>query len=93
MSTPYKKKCEILSELWMTYRDEETLEDFFQYNDLSLPLAFMLKEGIVSEKNSVIEGFIEEAFMIFLAAIKVEDEGFDNLDDILVNFFDEDDGV
>jgi hypothetical protein len=93
MSTPFKKKCEILSELWMTYRDEETLEDFFQYNDLSLPLAFMLKEGIVSEKNSVIEGFIEEAFMIFLAAIKVEDEGFDNLDDILVNFFDEDDGV
>jgi hypothetical protein len=93
MSTPFKTKCAILSELWMTYRDEETLEDFFRYNDLSLPLAFMLKEGIVSETNSVIEGFIEEAFIIFLAAIKVEDEGFDNLDDILVNFFDEDDGV
>jgi hypothetical protein len=93
MSTPFKTKCAILSELWMSYRNEETLKDFFEYNDLSLPLSFLLAEGIVSETNSVIESFIEEAFMILLAAIKVEDEGFDNLDDILVNFFDEDDGV
>ena len=93
MSTPFKTKCEILSELWIKYRDEETLEDFFEYNDISLPLAFLIQENIVAETNSVIESFIEESFIIFLAAIGVEDEGFDNLDEILVHFFDEDDGM
>jgi hypothetical protein len=93
MSTPFKTKCEILSELWMTYRNEETLKDFFEYNDLSLPLAFLLAEGIVSETNSVIEGFIEESFIIFLTAMKIEDEGFDNLDEIITNFFDEGDDL
>jgi len=89
MTTPFQKKCEILAELWMKYRSEETLEDFFQYNDVSLPLAFMISEEIISEKTQIIESFIEETFIIFLAAVGAEDTGFDNLDEILVQYFEE----
>lgn len=87
MSTTFTAKCQILSELWIKYRDEETLEDFFEYNDLSLPLAFLIAEEIVTDKNSAIEGFIEESFMLLLSAVGLEDKGFDNLDDILINYF------
>jgi hypothetical protein len=89
VETTFANKCKILSELWIKYRDEETLKDFFDYNDISLPLAFLLDEGVVSERNSAIDGFIEEAFVILLTALKIKDEGFDNLDDLLVDYFDE----
>jgi hypothetical protein len=89
VSTTFSAKCRILSELWIKYRDEETLEDFFEYNDLSLPLAFLIAEEIVTDKNSAIEGFIEESFILLLNAVGLEDKGFDSLDDILVNYFEE----
>jgi hypothetical protein len=82
-STTFSAKCKILSDLWIRYRNEETLEDFFNYNDISLPLAFLLDENIISEKNSAIESFIEETFMLFLKAVEMDDEGFEELDEIL----------
>jgi hypothetical protein len=75
----------------MKYRNEETLKDFFDYNDISLPLAFLINEKIVTDMNMAIESFINETFIVFLTAIGIEDEGFDSLDDILVEYFQEDD--
>ena len=90
METTFSNKCNILSELWIKYRNEEKLADFFDYNDISLPLAFMISEGVITERNVIIEGFIEEAFIVFLAAIKIEDQGFDNLDEVLVEYLEDD---
>lgn len=90
METTFSNKCNILSELWIKYRNEEKLADFFDYNDISLPLAFMISEGVITEHNVIIEGFIEEAFIVFLAAIKIEDQGFDNLDEVLVEYLEDD---
>ena len=82
-TTTFSAKCRILSDLWIKYRNEESLEDFFSYNDVSLPLAFLLSENIIGEKNAAIESFIEETFMLFLKAVEVEDDGFEELDEIL----------
>ena len=79
----FSAKCKILSDLWIRYRNEETLEDFFNYNDISLPLAFLLDENVIAEKNSAIESFIEETFMLFLKAVEMDDQGFEELDEIL----------
>ena len=89
METEFYKRCEILADLWLKYRNEETLKDFFDYNDISLPLAFLIHEKIVTDMNAAIESFINETFIVFLAAIGLEDEGFDSLDDILVEYFQE----
>lgn len=83
METTFQAKCEILSDLWIKYRNEPTLKDFFDYNDVSLPLAFLVAEGIVTEQNASIENFITETFILFLAAVGTEDEGFEGLDEIL----------
>lgn len=82
--TPLETRCNILSELWMEYRDEVEFNDFVQYNDLGLPLAFLLDEGIVqpTARSSIM---INETFDLFLATLGREtDDGFESLDDMLV---------
>lgn len=66
----------------MDYRGEPEFEDFVQYNDLGLPLAYAISEGIV-EKTDIATNFVNEAFDILVSALGVEDTGFDTLEDLL----------
>lgn len=82
--TPIEVRCDILSELWIDYRHQEDFKDFIDYNDLGLPMAFMLAEKIVSPTDQA-NTIINETFDLFLASLGIkEDEGYDNLDDMLV---------
>lgn len=56
--------------------------DFIEYNDIGLPLAYMIDSKIV-EPTEIAENFVSETFDLFLKALEIEDTGFDNLDDIL----------
>jgi hypothetical protein len=83
MPTDFSNKCEILADLWLNYRDDEEFSDFVSYNDLGLPLAYAVANGIV-ESNTMIEGFVDEAFDLLLAGVGIEeDTGFFNLEEIL----------
>jgi hypothetical protein len=81
-TTDFRSKAEILAELWMDYRDDEGFKDFIEYNDLGLPLAYAVANGIV-DSNEMVERFIDETFRVLLAATGVEDLGYDNLQDLL----------
>lgn len=82
--TPLSSRAEILSDLWMNYRDDEEFKDFIEYNDLGLPLAYAFCNGIVGEPNSALENLIDETFNLLLAALEnLEDTGFESLDDLL----------
>ena len=81
-TTNFISKCNILSDLWMGYRKDEQFGDFVEYNDLGLPLAYAISEGIV-EKTDLASTFINEAFDILLAALELEDTGFESLEDLL----------
>ena len=82
MTTNFLNKTSILSELWMNYRDDEGLQDFVEYNDLGLPLAYFLyNELVLPTKQSEI--YIEETFNLLIAALEVEDTGFESLDEML----------
>ena len=82
MTTDFSSKIKILSELWMNYRDDDELEDFISYNDLGLPLAYLLMNEIVlpTEESDV---YINETFELLLAALMVDDKGFESLDELL----------
>lgn len=80
--TSFTNRCRILSELWLDYRDDEEFQDFIQYNDLGLPLAYAISEGIV-EKTDIASNFINEAFDILLSALGIKDTGFETLEDLL----------
>tara|TARA_B110000285_G_C14765321_1_gene441432 strand:+ start:178 stop:432 length:255 start_codon:yes stop_codon:yes gene_type:complete len=82
METTFESKVEILADLWMNYRGDEEFDDFFEYNDLGLPLSYAVANKIVkSTENS--QSMIDETFSLFLAGLDIEDEGFTHLDEIL----------
>ena len=81
-TTPFRTKAEILGDLWLEYRDDEEFTDFVDYNDLGLPLAYAISNGII-ETSPMAEQFVEETFRLLLGALKIEDTGFDNLGDLL----------
>jgi hypothetical protein len=82
LNTPYLTKCEILSELWLNYRNDEEFVDFIEYADLGLPLAYAISNGIV-ESSPIAENFINETFELLLGAMDLTDTGFETLNDIL----------
>lgn len=81
-TTHYSNQASILAELWMSYRNDSNFTDFIEYNDLGLPLAYAVNEGIVSS-SELAQKFIEETFDLFIAGLGIEDTGFDNLDEVL----------
>jgi len=81
-TTPFSNKCEILGELWLNYRGDEQFEDFLEYNDLGLPLAYAISSNVI-QSTPLAQTFIEETFDLLLAGLELQDTGFDSLDDIL----------
>jgi hypothetical protein len=83
METTKEAKISILADLWMDYRGEDQFKDFMEYNDLGLPLAYLISNGLV-KANETAEGFVLEAFDVLLAGLNIkEDTGFETLDDLL----------
>ena len=80
--TTFENKCLILADLWLNYRSDEEFEDFIQYNDMGLPLAYALSEGIV-KGTELSTKFIDETFDLLLAGLAIEDNEWDNLPDML----------
>ncbi len=80
----FENKITILSELWMNYRDDEDLQDFVEYNDLGLPLAYFLMNEIVLP-TSQSELYINETYDLFIASLQVADREWESLDEVLGN--------
>ena len=82
MDTPFKVRCQILAEVWVEYRKDEEFTDYIEYCDLGLPLAYLVLEGGV-ENTPIAEKYINESFDLLLIGLGVEDENFENLDELL----------
>ena len=78
----FQNKITILSELWMNYRDDQELEDFINYNDLGLPLAYFLMNEIVLPTEQA-EVYINETYDLLIASLTVEDKQWKSLDEML----------
>lgn len=76
--TPIDKRCSILADLWITYRNDDNFQDFISYNDLGLPLAYAIDSEIVNLTPRA-EQFINETFEVLLSALDMVDTGFDSL--------------
>lgn len=81
-STTYSNQCAILTEFWQDYKGREDLSDFIEYNDLGLPMAFIINEGIVVS-TPMAEAYIKETFDLLLTALSITDTGFENFVDML----------
>lgn len=83
--TPFATKADILGELWLDYRTDTEFQDFIEYNDIGLPLAYAIANDIVKTTDLATK-FINETFALLLDGLGIEeDTGFDTLDDLLAS--------
>ena len=77
-----QNKITILAELWMNYREDEELQDFVEYNDLGLPMAYLLMNEIVlpSEHSAI---YINETYDLLVGALGIPDKEWESLDEML----------
>ena len=83
-TTTFENKCIILADLWLNYRNDDNFEDFIEYNDMGLPLAYALSEGIV-KGTELSDKFIDETFDLLLSGLGLDDENWQSLDDLLIS--------
>lgn len=81
-TTTFEDKCNILADMWVSYNKTGKFQDFFDYNDLGLPLAYAIANNLVTP-NEKTATFINETFDILLELFQVEDTGFGELDEIV----------
>lgn len=81
-TTTYADMAHILGRFWINERDNEAFEEYIGFNDLGLPLAYSLSEGII-ESNPMVESHITDSFNMLLSILKIEDEGFTDYMELL----------
>ena len=74
--------CDILSSLHSEYQDDERFEDFIEFNDIGLPLAYMVSSELC-ELTDEGERYIRETWKLFLEELDVPDRGYEDLDSLL----------
>ena len=83
--TSFEKKCEILADLSRYHLDDENFKDFFEYNDVGVPMAYGVAAKLIEKLTPDGVRYIEDSFRLLLEGLSVEDTGFDSLEDILEN--------
>jgi hypothetical protein len=78
--TTFSNRAAILAELWMNYRND--IRDFIEYNDLGLPLSYLIAEGIVTPTD-IAEKFVDETYNLFIEGLGIEDGDFQTLEELL----------
>lgn len=81
MQTDFNNKVSILGALWANYQDDDSMKDFMEFNDIGLPLAYMVSEKLAIETEAGAR-FIEETFDMFMIALGIDDTGFEFLDEV-----------
>jgi hypothetical protein len=82
LAVAFADKTGILGTLWIEFRADEDFTDFIEYNDLGLPMAYMVAEGLIKECSPTGEALIEETFNMFCELLEITDEDFEVLEDI-----------
>lgn len=80
-TTTFDSKALIIGDVWIRHKGEDEMADFFEYNDVGVPLAFCYSEGIINLTPTV-EQYINETWDLLLEALNIEDAGFDDLQDL-----------
>lgn len=82
MATTIDNQYSILSELWFFHKDDEGLAEFVSFNDIGLPLAYLIQAGIVNRTDEA-DFYVGQTFKMLVDLAEIEDTGFETLDQML----------
>jgi hypothetical protein len=80
--TSLARRCEILSQVWMEHRQDDDFQDFVEFNDLGLPLAYIAAEKLARLTDEG-KACVNETFELLLEALDQEDADWADLEDLL----------
>jgi hypothetical protein len=81
VNVEFESQCAILGQFWIEFRDNDEFKEFIVYNDMGLPMAYLINEGLVLSTQFA-EKYIEETFDLFLAALDITDEELEGVDNL-----------
>jgi hypothetical protein len=72
MAIPFSDICRILAEFYIREKEDQDFGEFFKYNDIGLPLAYLVASDLAtpSEKG---EEYITQTWEMFSGALKLEE--------------------
>jgi hypothetical protein len=80
--TTFEDICSILAELWTSYKQDNEFKEFIEYNDLGLPLAFLIDAELVTP-SEIAKKYVKETWEIFISALGIkEDAGWSSLEEL-----------
>ena len=77
----FSKKCEILADLWLNYREDEMLQEFFEYNDIGIPLGYAISEELAKPTEIGVR-YVEETYALLLESLELPDLEWEMVDDM-----------
>lgn len=82
----FEIECQVLSGLWMDYRSEQVFEEFIEYNDIGLPLAHYVADGLI--RKSALEPaaitYISDTYTLLFQMLNLPlSHEYETIDDLL----------
>ena len=85
----FSSKCEILGDLWLSYKGDDAFEDFMEYNDIGLPIAYAISAGLVKAEPQG-ELYVNETWDLLLDSLGADESvEYESLDDLLDGYVEE----
>jgi len=78
----YADKTGLLGQLWIDYRDDENFSLFMEYNDIGLPLSYVVAEGLVPALTDLGENYVDETIVMLFKLLEITEQEVEMLDNI-----------
>ncbi len=78
-------KAGLLGQLWIDYREDDNFSSFMEYNDIGLPLSYVVAEGLVPGLTPLGEDYIDETIEMFFKLLEITEDEVDQLPKINLN--------
>lgn len=78
----FADKTGILGQLWIDFRDDDNFSAFMDYNDIGVPMAYYLAEGLVSGLTPLGEQYVEESIDMMFKLLEITESEVDGLEEI-----------
>ena len=78
----FADKTGILGQLWIDFRDDDNFSAFMDYNDIGVPMAYYLAEGLVTSLTPLGEQYVEESIDMMFKLLEITQEEIDGLEEI-----------
>ena len=77
----FANKTGVLGQLWIDFREDESFSAFMDYNDIGVPMAYYVAEGLVKDLTPLGEQYIEESIDMMFNLLEITEAEVDELEE------------